>query len=79
MKRVDLTLPEFGFVVATRAALGAGIGLLAAGRLRSARRRNVGWTLVALGALTTIPAAMAVFGGGLKNWREPLSRIAAVR
>ena len=76
MKKVDLTLPEFGFVVATRGALGVGIGLLAAGRLRCRQRRAVGWTLVALGALTTIPAAMAVFGGGWKNWREPLSRIA---
>ena len=32
MKRVDLSFPEFGFVVATRAALGAGIGLLLTGR-----------------------------------------------
>lgn len=76
MRKVNLTLPEFGFVVATRAALGAGIGLLAAGNLSRGRRRTVGWTLIALGALTTIPAAMAVFGGGWKNWREPLSRIA---
>jgi hypothetical protein len=76
MKKVNLTLPEFGFVVATRAALGVGIGLLASGGLPRGRRRAVGWTLVALGALTTIPAALAVFGGGWKNWREPLSRIA---
>ena len=32
MKKVDLTLPEFGFVVVTRGGLGAGIGLLAGGR-----------------------------------------------
>jgi len=76
MKRLDLSLPEFAFVVATRAALGAGIGLLAADKLRRAGRRNVGWTLVALGALTTIPAVMAVFGGGLRSWREPVSRVA---
>lgn len=76
MKKVDLTLPEFGFVVATRAALGVGIGLLAAGQMRCSKRRAVGWTLVTLGALTTIPALLAVFGGGLKNWRQPLSRIA---
>jgi hypothetical protein len=66
MKRLDLSLPEFGFVVATRAALGAGIGLLLADRLCRKTRRGVGLTLVTLGALTTIPAAMAVFGGGLK-------------
>ena len=41
-KNVDLSLPEFGFVVATRAALGAGIGLLAAGRLDRRSRQRVG-------------------------------------
>ena len=55
MKRLDLSFPEFGFIVATRAALGAGIGLL-----RS--RKAVGATLVAIGALTTIPAALAIRG-----------------
>lgn len=63
MKRLDLSLPEFGFVVMTRAALGAGIGLLLADRLCRKTRRRVGLTLVVLGALTTVPAAMAVFGG----------------
>ena len=29
MKQVVLTIPTFGFIVATRAALGVGIGLLA--------------------------------------------------
>lgn len=67
MKRLDLSLPEFGFVIATRAALGVGIGLLLADRLCRRTRRGVGLTLVALGALTTIPAAMAVFGGGWGN------------
>ena len=71
MKKVDLTLPEFAFVVATRAALGTGIGLLAAGKLGCGKRRAVGWTLIALGALTTIPAAMAVFGGGWRTGGSP--------
>jgi hypothetical protein len=63
MKRLDLNLPTFGFVVATRAALGVGIGLLLASRLTPERRRAVGLTLVGVGAATTIPAAMAVFRG----------------
>ena len=61
-KRVDLSFPEFGFIVATRAALGAGVGLLLADRLRRRQRRSIGSTLVAVGALTTIPAAFALFG-----------------
>ncbi len=61
-KNVDLSLPEFGFVVATRAALGAGIGLLAAGRLDRRSRQRVGAALVTVGALTTIPAAFLLFG-----------------
>lgn len=62
MKKVDLTFPQFGFVVATRAALGAGLGLLAAGRLRASDRRRLGTILLAIGALTTIPAAFLVLG-----------------
>ncbi|HEY3202398.1 MAG TPA: hypothetical protein VGL03_01950 [Thermoanaerobaculia bacterium] len=64
MKRLDLSFPEFGFVVATRAALGAGIGLLLADKLGRCNRRRVGATLLALGVLTTIPAAFMLFGRG---------------
>ena len=62
MKNVELSLPKFGFIVATRAALGAGIGLLAAGRLCRRSRKRVGATLLAVGALTTVPAAFMLFG-----------------
>lgn len=62
VKRVDLSLPQFGFVVATRAALGAGIGLLAADRLRYRNRHRLGKALLAIGVLTTIPAAFLLFG-----------------
>ena len=62
MKRVDLSLPEFGFVVATRAAIGAGIGLLLTGRLCRRSRQRLGVALLAVGALTTIPAALLIFG-----------------
>lgn len=61
MKRIDLNLPTFGFVVGSRAALGVGIGLLLAGRMPDSRRRAAGLALVAAGAAATIPAAMAVF------------------
>jgi hypothetical protein len=62
VKKVDLTFPQFGFVVATRAALGAGIGLLAADRLCARDRRRLGFALLAFGALTTVPAAFMLFG-----------------
>ena len=61
MKRLDLSVPEFGFIVATRAALGAGIALLAAERLRSRDRHRLGAALLAIGVLTTIPAAFLLF------------------
>jgi hypothetical protein len=51
----NISLPELGLVASTRAALGAGIALLLGERLDSKPRRAVGWTLLAVGALTTIP------------------------
>ena len=57
-----LSVPELGFIVATRGMLGAGVGLLLSDKISAPQRRAVGWTLVAIGAVTTIPAAMAVFG-----------------
>jgi hypothetical protein len=62
LKNIELSLPEFGFIVATRAALGAGIGLLTTGRLCRRSRQRVGAALLAVGALTTIPAAFLLFG-----------------
>jgi hypothetical protein len=60
MKTLALNLPTFGFVVATRAILGVGIGLLLSERLPAERRRTIGLTLVSLGAATTVPAIAAV-------------------
>ena len=60
MDTLHLKLPTFGFVVATRALLGVGIGLLLSERLSADRRRAVGLTLVGIGAVTTVPALAAV-------------------
>lgn len=60
MRSITLPVPAFGFVVATRAALGVGLGLLLADRLPRARRQIIGRTLVAVGALTTIPALATI-------------------
>jgi len=60
MKTVVLSMPMFGFVVATRAALGAGIGLLLSKKIPESRRKAIGLALVSIGAATTVPALMAV-------------------
>lgn len=61
MIATELRLPELGLVAGTRGMLGAGIGLLLADKLSDEQRKGVGWTLVAIGAVTTIPLAMMVF------------------
>jgi hypothetical protein len=60
MKRLDLDVPTFGFIVITRAAIGVGIGLLAASRIPEAERRKIGVALLSLGAATTVPALIAL-------------------
>ncbi len=62
MRERTLKFPELMFVVGTRAALAAGVALLVSGRLSERQRRILGTTLVAVGAVTTIPAAMMMFG-----------------
>ena len=60
MREVQMTLPELALLVGTRAALGTGLGLLLAGCLPESQRRAVGWTLVLVGAVTTVPLAFEV-------------------
>jgi hypothetical protein len=63
MRSLELTRPTFGFVLGTRVALGVGVGLMIADRLSGSRRRQVGRALFAIGALTTVPAALLVRRG----------------
>ncbi len=62
MRERKLKLSEIGLIAGTRGMLGAGIGLLLSGKLNKEQRRAVGWTLVAVGAVTTVPLVMTVFG-----------------
>jgi hypothetical protein len=62
MKKLIVTMPEIGLIAGTRVMLGAGIALLLFGRLSREQRRAIGWTLFAIGALTTIPLCMQVMG-----------------
>ena len=58
MKQHEVTVPQIGLIAGTRAMLGAGIALLLCEKLSDEQRRAIGWTLVAVGALTTIPLAL---------------------
>jgi len=62
MKPRVLSVPELAFIVATRGMLGAGVGLLLSEKISREQRRAVGCMLVAVCVVTTIPAALAVFG-----------------
>jgi hypothetical protein len=55
MIKTRLTLPQIGTIAGTRGALGAGLGLLLGGKLNKEQRRALGWMLVLVGAISTIP------------------------
>jgi len=63
MKKRLLSIPQLMFIAGTRAALGAGVALLASRRMSSRQRRAAGLTLALVGAATTIPAARIVAAG----------------
>lgn len=62
MFTTDVSLPELALLAGTRGALGAGVGLLLSDKLTEEQRKNIGWTLVAVGVLTTIPLAAMLLG-----------------
>jgi hypothetical protein len=62
MKKREVTLPELALIVGTRAMIGAGAALLLADKLNKDKQKAVGWTLVFVGAITTIPLAIRFFG-----------------
>ena len=61
MKKAELTLSEIALIAGTRGMLGAGAGLLLADRLNDDQRKSIGWTLLIIGAISTIPLAIEVF------------------
>ncbi len=73
MKRTVLDLPIFGLAVATRVALGTGIGLLASAKMRPELRRRLGVALVAVGAATTVPVVRAVLRGRVNASKESVA------
>ena len=61
MREHRITIPELALLAATRGMLGTGLGLLISERLRTQRRRTVGWTLLVIGLVSTIPLALRLF------------------
>lgn len=61
MRQSNLPYPEIGVIAATRMMAGAGLGLLLANKLTDGKRKSVGWQLLALGALSTVPLAIDVY------------------
>ena len=71
MMERKLSVPEIIMIAGTRVVFGLGIGLLLSGRLSRDQRKAAGLALTLVGALTTIPLAIAVIGqkseGGLSR------------
>lgn len=75
MNRTPLSIPEIAMIAGTRGMLGAGVGLLLADRLSREQRRAVGWTLFAVGAITTVPIAVQLLrsmhdNGAQREWED---------
>jgi hypothetical protein len=70
MVRAPLSPPELAIIASTRTALGVGIGLLLADRIEDDQRRAIGWTLVGVGAITTIPIAAQLISAFRNSARE---------
>jgi hypothetical protein len=66
MKSIALPVPLLGAIAATRGMLGMGAGLLLSRLLSDRHRTNVGWALVAVGVLSTLPLAAYV----ISRWRD---------
>lgn len=67
MKKIKITRPELVLVAATRLILGAGIGLLTSDRLEKDGRRALGWTLIAIGGLSTFPLVKGIVGSNRRS------------
>jgi hypothetical protein len=72
MTERTLTIAEIILIAGTRVVLGAGIGLLLAGRLNKDQCKAAGLALTLVGGLTTIPLALGVVG-----MKRPISEIRA--
>ncbi len=61
IKQAKISIPELGLIAGTRGLLGIGVGFLLADRISRDRRQAIGWTLLSIGVVTTIPLALEVW------------------
>ena len=61
-RKRELSIPEIALIAVTRGAIGFGAGLLLAGKFSKEWRKAVGWSLFLIGAASTVPIAIHVFG-----------------
>jgi len=61
MKEVRVSMPELALIAGTRAVLGAGAALVLGERLTKEQRKAVGWTLLLVGVVSTVPIVANVF------------------
>ena len=61
MRNMQFNMPQLVLLGATRGMIGFGVGLLIAERLKRSRRKPIGWTLLGIGAASTIPLAITIF------------------
>jgi hypothetical protein len=64
MKEHSLTIPKIAMIAGTRVGLGVGIGLLISDRFYKDQRKAVGWAMVGMGVVTTVPIVAGIFGKG---------------
>ena len=67
MKATCISIPELALIAGTRAALGAGIALIVGDQLTKEQKKAVGWTLLLVGVVTTIPLLADVIGKRVKG------------
>jgi hypothetical protein len=56
----SFTIPELILMAGTRVALGVGLGLLIAGKIKDDTRKGAGLALLVVGAMTTVPLAISL-------------------
>jgi hypothetical protein len=76
MKGTHVTFPELALIAGTRAVAGAGLGLLLSNRFSERGRRAVGWALLLVGAVSTIPLALEVYSHRCASTAGETDRIA---